>query len=298
MAVRHNAVLGLAPLLFFLSSRLGERVGLTSLVKKSAICVVLAVTMFGTARVINTYDARVVNMSGLLMIWDLSAMSVYGDELLVPRVLFRDGSGTDDELLGRIKQYFTSDYCHPVFIHVLNGFVSDSDLPRLFRFWRSMVEDHPKTYFRHRRIVAQRLLGLGMPLCQQYHLPGIDHNDYGFEFVRGHTFVFKSMWKIMAWLRTTIIYRPWPYLAAAILAALSIVIRRRSIRDDPDLVLALMLVVSAVIYTATLFLIAPGTEYRYIVWAVAASMWSLVLMAPSLLSHTSGVEGTTSKQTA
>lgn len=280
LAVRHNAVFGMLPLVFFLATRVAAQRGWTSFARKAGVFVVLAGLMLGGANVVNTYNVRKFNMIGLLLGWDLSAVSVYSDQLLVPRELFVDASAPDEILLDRLKQQFTSDFCFPLFkSRVLNGYLPREANRLLARIWARTMVQHWRTYLRHRIIVARRLLGLGMPLCLPYHLYGIDGNEYGFRFVNRDTPVHQAMWSLMARVCTTHVYRPWVYLLPAVLVSAVVLRRGKAVWASPGLVLALTLSLGAVLSCCSLFLLAPGTEYRYMIWTVAGSLWSLVLFA-------------------
>jgi hypothetical protein len=275
MAVRHNAVFGVLPLIYALTSRAGAQAGSRSLAKNVAVFALVAGMMIAGASFVNTHGARKVSMSGLLMAWDLSAVSVYTDQLLVPRYLFLDPSAPDETLLAGLKQRFTTDFCHPVF-KVLNAYPPRHVTRRLAQDWMTTVVQRWRAYLRHRRIVAQRLLGLGMPLCQPYHQFGIDGNAYGFHFVNQDSLAFKGVWSLMSRLRNTLVYRPWVYLSLAILASVALLSRGTAVFHDSGLALALPLSLSRIALSS----VDPdrsGTEYRYVIWTVAASLWSLVL---------------------
>jgi hypothetical protein len=280
LAVRHNAVFGVLPLVFFLATRVAAQRGWTSRARNAGLFVVLAGLMLGGAHIVNTHNVRKFNLSGLLLGWDLSAVSVYSGQLVVPRELFVDPTAPDEVLLGRLKQKFTTSYCYPLFKDkVIHAYVPREARWELARIWARTMLEHSRVYLLHRTIVARRLLGLGKPLCLPFHPWGIDGNEYGFRFVNRDTPMHQAMWSLMSRVCTTHVYRPWVYLLPAVLVSVFVLRRGKAEWANPGLVLALMLSLGAVLSCCSLFVLAPGTEYRYIIWTVAGSLWSLVLFA-------------------
>jgi hypothetical protein len=76
------------------------------------------------------------------------------------------------------------------------------------------------------------------------------------------------------------LYRPWPYALISVAIVAILCLRHIQGHRLSDFQLAALFVVSSgLAMTLPLFVLAPATDYRYVVWLIAATVIATILLA-------------------
>jgi hypothetical protein len=134
--------------------------------------------------------------------------------------------------------------------------------------WINEVQVHPADYLAHRSAVFGSLIGL--PPFQTLWAPvftRVDPNDLG---VPSRGDADSPLYRVMAGLSSTIVFKPVAYLAVCGLGFLAslLVVRRRPVLWAP---LALALFASGLLHMVGLFFSAVSSDFRYSYWMIVAT---------------------------
>lgn len=216
-----------------------------------------------------------------LALWDLAAMSVASDTMLLPA--FTRGPGlTADELVatGAFDPASNTLLYQKSRSGVRDGLgeaYSAAELRTLRRAWIASVLGHPGAYIRHRLRTTWLLIGPHR---------GPVHGVAYFEARSGYRdnprlpqalvpAAQRRLYAIAASLTPTWWFSALPYLAASILALAA------AARNDARGRVAIAAAASALAYTFPFVLLAPGAELRYLTWPIVAGPLALLLALAS-----------------
>lgn len=289
LAVRHNAVFALLPVFFMMGDIILQVLkdnNKTRLKKSSTNTVVwfgvLVVIFSGAARFINTYQVQKIDVLGTLFVWDLAAISVYQNHLYLPEYMLEDKSvaHSREEILDKVKERFD-----PKFNYTLMGVVDFYPPASYKKYWLKTVCENRKAYLYHRWQVAKALFGLFEPVCSPFH-PGIDENEYGFKLLHQDTTIYKAYRFMAKLLLRTPLYKGWFYflLSCMIISVLLFYKKGRLLKQNKQIYFAWLISLSGLLYVLPLIIIAPSCEFRYIIWLVCSSIWSLIIVVKEIQS--------------
>lgn len=134
------------------------------------------------------------------------------------------------------------------------------------RTWVRAVVDHPRAWLKHRRMLVSNMFGMGRdPVVYVMH-DGIEpENGLGLVFRPSawNRLVSAGLWG----LRETVVFKGWAYMLL-IIASVALALRR----NRASLPLVIPLATSAGLYAAAYVVVAPSSEYRYLLWSVVVSL--------------------------
>lgn len=158
---RHNAILLTLPTFYVAAQKLADQTTKTTRIQRrgimAAACITLLVVTLGFTWAVNKLGNQRCHIWHQILLWDLAAMSVLEDQMLVP-VTFRKAG--EDGSLDRIRSHFTHYNSDPLFFHersplklygtAWSGCPERPPLKMLLKSWYKTVFNHPGTYLRHR----------------------------------------------------------------------------------------------------------------------------------------------------
>lgn len=208
-------------------------------------------------------------------IWDLAAVSIAENEMLLPASII-----DQDLSVAELKTDFMPYAAVPVFA---SGKIRDSVGPRSFddgqmselnRAWLDLWWNHPRSYFAHRVRVAKLLFGFE-PLT----LPNALIVDYTVAALADNPPIsprqnrLQNAWqRILAPLLDSPVFAFWPYALTLLVAAFVAFVRTAHPLLAPVLWSALLLVLPLVV-------VAPGADFRFLLWPVFCSVLAIALLA-------------------
>jgi hypothetical protein len=275
-AVRYNALFGVAPLLILLGWRVAGRFQRLPIIRGT---LVLSAVTFGiyltVAMALNSGVEKGPGFSSLAL-WDMAAISIRaGEDLLPPHEPWPHGAPPIEQL----KAHFRQEVNVPT-LAALPRLKPTYDRGLIFQDWLDLIWCYPAEYLRHRTAVFTTLMGLGVEKIYYPFNAGILPNDLGI------TLKFLTLDQRWNWIATFNaiadwpLYRPWPY--ALISVAIVAILCLRPIQGHrlSDFQLAALFVASSgLAMTLPLFVLAPATDYRYVVWLIAATVIATILLA-------------------
>lgn len=281
-ALRHNGLAAAVPLVFWMAwrwqapaARRPVRVLLTGGVAL-VVLVLLAQLPDRHPRV------ERVQFWPTLALWDLAAVSVAEDRVLIPAVLQKRPLTVAD-----LRAHFDPSVNVPLFapdlirVSLIEPY-SDQELAQLRQAWLALPWHFPRSYFGHRWRLSRAMIGLpgaGMPRPQDL-MPGYtalaDNPPVVVPALPGRTAAVGALTALSGsvWLAA------WPWLLGSLLV--SAVLWRQ--RRRPLAPLGLVLVASAWCYALPLVVFAASSELRYLSWTLGA-------IAVAALIAAAGVRG-------
>lgn len=230
----------------------------------------------------------------MLALWDLAAVSVATDQLLLPH--FTHGAGLDVQELRDSGAFDPSSATH-LFARSRSGIGSGFIRPyaaaeqrELAAAWWSALREHPREYLAHRLRTTQLVFGRhdGATAGLAYYTDRSSYRDNPplpeILFPRAH----QGLLDLAARLRPTWIFSAWPYL----LAHLVVLILAWRGRQDPRAALVLGVTSSALVYAASFIILAPSAELRFVTWPIVSATLAIVLwFAPMQARHPGAQSG-------
>jgi len=272
--LRHNVLCAIVPLVVY---------GIWLLLKSSAIsparkrvALVLGTLMlsFGL-HAVNALSAqcaqRRFTLWPAISMWDLTAMSIDANQMLLPAAT-RKPELTLDDLRAAYVPYSNV----PVFTatqgRVIGPFFLTGDPVKaaLHEAWLDAVSDHPAAYFAHRWRLTRALFGVKPRDWPHELVYADDEIAFGSNppVAANHSVFHAATIRVAEALRDTAVLAPWPYLVLG-LAALAVAWRRRA---QANAQAAIAVLGSGFAYAAPLPLIAPSAELRYLGWSCLAAV--------------------------
>ncbi len=279
IALRHNAWPAVFPLLYWwVLLAFGEtswRSRSARIIGRSLIAVVLASAMSIVLAAINSRVDHHVPIWPSLAEWDLAALSIASDTMLLPSFMIGPGL-TVDELGAAFRPWSNVPMLqntHHGMRDPLLGEYTTAELATLGAAWRSAIMNNPFAWLRHRLRLTVALFGrhpadwprelIYSPIEYQYRdNPAVIVND---------TSLRRLLLRAAECLRSTSALAAWPYLLVG-LAALPLAWRKRW----GDRIFVAVMLASAWSYALPLVFIAPAAETRYLGWSCLASLVALI----------------------
>ena len=280
--LRHNALPAIVPFaLWFAWSGLR---GVRNQARPPAARVTLAalallLAMGGSVRLLETRVDQHVPLWPALAQWDLAAVSIATDHMLLPD--FMIGRGLDVAELGAAFNAWGN-----LFRDTRHGIrgpfeqTSDVQLARLRGAWINAIATHPRAWLAHRWRVTRGLFGTHAPEWPReltYVDDEVRYRDNP-PVARNPSPLHRSLMQVAARLLATPALAPWPYLALGLIGG-GLAWRRR---DAIARRCALVVLSSAWLYALPLSVLAPSVELRYLAWPCVASLlaFACVFFAP------------------
>lgn len=143
--------------------------------------------------------------------------------------------------------------------------------PQLAASWRDAILKHPLAYLQHRAAFMGTML-----FAQNLTMWTIDVEDYTKSVLPGRA-AFASFRALHDALQPTPLYRGWLWLAAAFTLAL-LALRKRDTTEGAFVIAACG---SVAIYVGTFFLVGVAPDFRFVYWAVLATLAGLAVLPAS-----------------
>lgn len=266
-ALRHNGLAAALPLTLYIGWRaLGDTV-------RPLHALALGMALFIAVAVISQLPARHPRVERVqfwptLALWDLAAVSIAEDRMLIPESLHKQP--LDPELLAR---HFRPDVNVPLYEHDLLKLsliepYSAEELAQLRRAWTALPVRHTRAYGAHRLRLTRALIGLpeaGMPKPQDF-MPGHSQLADNPPILAPDLPLRPQALSTLQWFSGSIWVAGWPWLLMSL--PLAVVLWRR--RSRPLAPLALALIASAWCYALPLLVLAASAELRYLSASLAA----------------------------
>ena len=280
---RHNALTAVVPLLVIASWQLATDVW-PRFQKRAAVAVFAGwiVALVGSTSLLEIGAAK--SEGGLIpaiLLWDIAAMSVIEGKHLFPNYYPVLAEG---DVMSAVKEHFNPYANYPVY-EAISPYPKGISVGTIVADWFKIVVAHPTAYLRHRLYVFSIMLGLGPEVYYPVH-PGIDQNDAGLEpqFLSQERF-----WRFIVFamnLGQTAFYRIWIYVACL---AVSFAYAIANLRQQ-NAALLVGITSSGLLTMASMLIVAPAADFRFMNWVVASGLISLILVVKHCVEARRGIE--------
>ena len=276
--LRKNALPAVFPLLIWMLFLRGRTLrGGSNSLRRSVVAAVVALVLMQLASYAceRTVDRRVTIFAATAL-WDLTAISLATNQILLPPTTHAPGL-TLDALRGAFVPYANTTLFASVQANMNQPFLDPGDPVngQIARAWINAIVRHPAAYLAHRWRLTRLLLGsknADWPRELSYF-----EGEYQYD---GNPLVTPNTSRIHGWfmrqfdrLRSTSVFAAWPYVLVA-LVALGLAWRRRA---EPLAQAALAVLSSGLLYALPLAVIAPSAELRYLGWTCVAALLGAAL---------------------
>jgi hypothetical protein len=276
--VRHNAITGVVPLLWWLvggyapqSWSRREASGRRAWAASLALTIALA-----SAAIAFNWTATRSRSGAQTPMWDVAAISVAAGDMRFPPELMLDPSAGGD--LALLEKHFSPWSVSPL-LYQDGGYAvlprNDEEAAVVARAWRDAVTAHPAEYLRHRGFVFLRLLAVDVmdqayfweqpPASAEMEARCGEQSPS-----RAASAARKLMGRWLAAATRTPLYRTWMWA----LAAIALLAAAPALTGSAGLGHARAIravTASGLLYVAPLAVAAPGVEFRYTLWLYAAT---------------------------
>lgn len=275
-ALRHNALPAVLPFAFWFAwlALRGSRAA--SRGRIAAVAGVLLAAMLATSQWLSHTAQRHVLVWPSLAQFDLVAVSIATDRLLLPDFMYEPGLDVA-ELAGSFRPWSNTSMYFGLRHGLYEPFLiaPDSDQARtLKRAWIGAVLGHPGAWLAHRWRLTRALFGTharDWPRELVYVADEVQYRDNP-PVARNASALHAALMRAAAALVATPLLAAWPYGVVALLA-FALAWRRRR---ETHATFALILLASATLFAAPLPLLAPAAELRYLGWPCVAALLALV----------------------
>lgn len=269
--IRHNAALVVLPLAVWIGWQLAAR-----LPARAAIAGVIVGAAFAVPAAIERHpDVQRTQLWPLTAVWDVVAISIANDRLLLPPQVHAPGL-----TVTALAADFSPWTCLPTLVnHPVKSSVvvpySDDEAAALRAAWFAAITAHPRDWLAHRAGYAAFQLGLRRDGVPPHAVLGLTDRD-----LPGHPAPPQAGWQqaTLGWLaaqRDGWMFRPWVYYLASL--PLAVLAWRR--RERPAAGLALAVVAGSWLTLAALAVLSASAEFRYLAWGVASPLLMAALLA-------------------
>lgn len=275
-ALRHNALPAVLPLAFWLAWLAQRGSPSASRANVAAIAAGLLAAMLATNHGLSRTVERHVPMWPSLAQFDLVAVSIAADRLLLPDFLHEPGLEVR-ELAATFRHWSNT----PMFFGLRHGLrepfsiVPGSDEARtLRRAWMDAILGHPGAWLAHRWQLTRALFGTHAPDWPRELVYVDDEVPYRDNppVARNTSVLHATLMRAAAALVATPLLAAWPYAVLALVACALAWRRRFETRGA----VALVLLASAALFATPLPLLAPAAELRYLAWPCVAALLAFV----------------------
>ena len=275
-ATRHNAIFLALPV-FYVAARIAATKASKATKKQrcmilTAVFAILLIASLSVSWTINTRGKQRCHIWHHSLLWDLAALSLAEEKMLIPDAFRKSGEAGSLDRIGLYFTYYNSD---PLFFGpgaplrlygtAWSGCPERPPLDILLTNWFDSVLNYPGAYLRHRLFYGLYLLGI----------PNASENQFGKEYYRidsevtpraNRSQLFRHIWTnpIYNALVTGIFSRGWIYALVFLLAGIGLK-RKGSIEDTCPWILWL----AGLAYFASFAAVGSGAVMRYLtVYAV------------------------------
>jgi hypothetical protein len=273
LAIRHNSILAVLPLIFLLSEIYVDNAGtiVKSSQRKAVLGAAVLIILVSISYFINTYHVEKEDPWGIVMPWDLAAISVYRNQFEMPNYLVIDEGDSPQDTFNKIKAHF-----HPHRNYSLDPVIRTATSPQLAKQlkndWYRIVCNNPGAYLYHRWIVSRHLFGFFTKVYYASH-NAIDENPYGFHLYRANSELYRRIVNRSAAFENTIFYKAWMFILISALIAGGIAFTGRY-SAHVLLKSSMLLAASAFFYALPLVVLAPCCDFRYNSWLIMGAIMS------------------------
>ena len=268
IAIRYNAIFAGFVLLYFNVKLICEHHQNSSFYKIyfSIIAAIIALIVC-----VNNIGTKHYNTLSTIQLWDLTAMSLDQNKVLLPRQVIKKSNLGDEEILKILKREFSPYNCVPSFLssNMIDLWQEESYTKHFLK----TVLAHPKSYLKHRLRTTKHLFNSR----NGFYYASIRGNEIDnhrakiskYEFIPRQyeeVFIMKLAKKM---IRNTFLFNPLFYIILSLLIVPFV--KRNSA--------AFYLLLSSLAFEAPLIFVAPANDYRYNIWMIFVSLISLVLVA-------------------
>jgi hypothetical protein len=239
-----------------------------------AIGVVLAMQA-GSLLLDRTVDRRLTIFAGTTL-WDLSAISLGANEILLPSSTYGPGLTVDD-LRGAFVPYANTTIFERTHAGMRQPFLDPAD-PRngeIWQAWIAAVLNHPGIYLAHRFRLSLALFGSKRREWPRELVYFAGENQYRDNPpVQPNTSAaHELLMRAFEAARSTVVLAAWPYIAVALVSLARAWRRRREWHGQA----ALAILASGLMYALPLPIIAPSAELRYLGWTCVSAILGAAL---------------------
>ena len=275
--IRMNAITATAPFAFAMAAfgrvRTTGRALLSGLVAALCIVVCTAALAFALDRSLVKWH---ITAWPTLVLWDLAAISVASDRLLLPA--FTHGDGLTVEELERTRA-FDEAVNVPLFQRSQSGVNDGYGRPytpvqkrELLAAWLAAVRTYPAAYLHH------RLRTFGLLIGTHEKLPGFAYIHGRIQYKDNPALpdmlaprAQEALYRLAARLEPGWVFAALPYLVLSMAACVAGWMRR----DRTAGVLAVSVAGSTLVYAVAYVVLAPAAELRYLTWPIVAAPLAL-----------------------
>jgi hypothetical protein len=168
---RHNAILLTFPTFYVAARRIADHITKTTKKQRRGILttafIILMVLTLGSSWVVNKKGKQRCHIWHQILLWDLAAISVQEERMLIPAIFRKDGEAGS---LNRIRSHFTYYNSDPLFFYnrsplklygtAWSGCHEVPPLDMLLESWFKTVFSHPRAYLHHRLQYLSHLLDI------------------------------------------------------------------------------------------------------------------------------------------
>lgn len=210
-----------------------------------------------------------------IAVWDLAAVSVAEQKLLIPAAILYDKNAPESETLERIEENFRPKV-NGTMGDIFNYFPEPEHRADLFKAWITLPLDYPRHYLAHRIRVFSHLLGISpdeIHLAFEYRIIA---NEHGLNLVNQDSKPLNAAIQWIALSTHTLIYRAWFYVVFLILI-LSLALYRLWLNNSFGTRLLVCMGFSGLLYVSPLLIVAPAADFRYNLWMIACAALMILL---------------------
>lgn len=276
-AVKQPAIFAAIPLFYILCDAFfnsGQRHGRWP--KTAALATAMLTGSVLTAFLLFSIGVEKYTKWPTIAVWDLAAVSIAEQKILIPTDMLYDKSASEDDTLDQLEEAFDPK---------VNGAVGDVIIffpepeyrPELLEAWLSLPLEYPGSYLEHRIRAFSYLLGLGSNDIHLAYQNRTIENDHGLKLINQDSKALDAAFQWVALSTHTLIYRAWFYLMLLILI-LSLALYRLWYNNSFGTRLLVCMGFSGLLYVSPLLIVAPAADFRYNLWMVACSAVMILLM--------------------
>lgn len=235
--------------------------------------VTLGMCMFASAflaeLLVNNLDVERITKWTTVAVWDMAAVSLAEDKLLVPRSAMDFPDEAESESLAHLQETFEP-YRNGTLVRSVSLLPTRGNAKELFNAWLSLPVHHTGNYLEHRARVFLGLMGTPYNVMNLPYQDQIYPNSYGLALIHKDSWLFQNSFKLVRNSVRTILYKPWFYLTLLLIAMLISLTKPGKLRTF-DGRFTVYMGTSGLLYVLPLFILAPATDFRYNLWMVACS---------------------------